>query len=72
MPAEVVVVEELGPETFVFVEMEHFGDTVRVRVRVDSEYRISRGDHTFLEVLGPVHVFGPDGLRLKTASESGD
>ncbi len=72
VPAEVVVVEELGSETFVFVEMEHFGDTVRVRVRVDSEYRISRGDHTFLEVLGPVHVFGPDGLRLKTASESGD
>ncbi|CAN5619796.1 sn-glycerol-3-phosphate ABC transporter ATP-binding protein UgpC [soil metagenome] len=67
--AEVVVVEALGPETFVFVELEHLGKTIRVRVRVDADYAIARGDHTFLEVLGPVHVFGPDGLRLKTAHE---
>jgi multiple sugar transport system ATP-binding protein len=71
VPAEVVVVEELGSETFVFVELEHLGSTVRIRVRVDADYRIARGDHQHLQVHGPVHVFGPDGLRLKTSDETG-
>ena len=69
--AEVVVVEELGSETFVFVELEHLGKTTRIRVRVDADYRVRRGDHTKIEVLGPVHLFGADGLRLRTASEAG-
>jgi multiple sugar transport system ATP-binding protein len=70
-PAEVVVVEELGSETFVFVELEQLGETIRVRVRVDAEYSIARGDRTHVAVQGPVHAFGPDGLRLKTQSEAG-
>jgi multiple sugar transport system ATP-binding protein len=69
-PAEVVLVEELGSETFVLVELEHLGKEIRVRVRVDAEHRIVRGDRTHLAVRGPVHVFGPDGLRLKTRSEA--
>lgn len=69
IPAEVVVVEELGSETFIFVEMEHLGETIRVRVRVSADYAVKRGDKTSLEVVGPVHVFGPDGLRLRTAEE---
>ncbi len=72
VPAEVVVVEELGSETFVFVELEHLGQTVRGRVRVDAEYKVSRGDHTNVKVLGPVHIFGADGLRFKSSSESED
>jgi multiple sugar transport system ATP-binding protein len=70
VPAEVVVVEELGSETFVFVEAEHLGQTLRLRVRTEADYPVARGDHTFLRVLGPVHVFGPDGLRLRTAAEA--
>lgn len=69
VPAEVVVVEELGSETFVFVAMEHQGSTVRIRVRVAADYHIARGDRVSLTVPGPVHVFGPDGLRLRTAEE---
>jgi multiple sugar transport system ATP-binding protein len=70
IPAEVVVVEELGSETFVFVEIQHLGETVRLRVRTEADRVVARGDHTFLKVLGPVHVFGPDGLRLRTAAET--
>ncbi|MFN8520116.1 MAG: ATP-binding cassette domain-containing protein [Chloroflexota bacterium] len=69
VPAEVVVVEELGSESFVFVETEHLGQTIRLRVRADADDRVARGDRTCLRVLGPVHVFGPDGLRLRTAAE---
>jgi hypothetical protein len=69
VPAEVVVVEELGSETFVFVELEHRGQTTRIRVRVDADYQVSRGDDTKVEVLGPVHLFGADGQRFTTSSE---
>jgi multiple sugar transport system ATP-binding protein len=68
-PATVKVVEELGSETFVFAELEHLGETTRVRVRVDADVRVARGDDTHIEVVGPVHLFGADGLRLKTSSE---
>ena len=61
IPATVVVVEELGSETFVFAELEHLDQTTRVRVRVDADYRVARGDNTHVEVLGPVHFFGADG-----------
>ena len=69
VPAEVVVVEELGSETFVFVELEHLGQTRRIRVRVDADYQVKRGDRTQVSVLGPLHLFGRDGQRLATASE---
>ncbi len=69
VPAKVVVVEELGSETFVFAEIEHLGKTTRIRVRVDADYAVARGDNTNVSVMGPVHVFGTNGLRLKTASE---
>ncbi len=69
VPARVVVVEELGSETFVFVETAHRGGTVRIRVRVDADYAIARGDNTYVHVVGPVHVFGSDNLRIQTSAE---
>jgi len=69
VPTEVVVVEELGSETFVFADIEHLGERLRIRIRVDADYAVARGDKTHVNVLGPVHVFGTDGLRLKTAEE---
>jgi multiple sugar transport system ATP-binding protein len=72
VPASVMVVEELGSETFVFVEIEHLGKPTRVRVRVDADYEVARGDNTHVGVLGPVHVFGADGLRFRSASEQTD
>jgi multiple sugar transport system ATP-binding protein len=69
IPATVVVVEELGSETFVFAELQHLDQTTRVRVRVDADYRVARGDNTHIEVLGPVHLFGADGERMRTAAE---
>ena len=69
VPTEVVVVEELGSETFVFADVEHLGETIRIRVRVDADYTVARGDKTNIAVAGPVHVFGPDGLRFRTSEE---
>jgi multiple sugar transport system ATP-binding protein len=69
VPAKVVVVEELGSETFIFAELEHRGEMVRLRIRVDAEVHVTRGDQLYLDTPGPVHVFGPDGPRLTTSSE---
>jgi hypothetical protein len=38
-------------------------------VRADADYAVARGDKTHVSVLGPVHIFGADGLRLRTADE---
>jgi multiple sugar transport system ATP-binding protein len=69
--AEVKTVEELGSETFVFAEMEHLGKTQRIRIRVDADHAVRRGDKTSVNVVGPVHLFGADGLRFRTAAEKG-
>ena len=69
VPTEVVVVEELGSATFVFADIEHRGEPLRIRIRVDADYAVARGDRTHVNVVGPVHVFGSHGLRLKTAEE---
>jgi multiple sugar transport system ATP-binding protein len=69
VPAEVVVVEELGSETFVFLSLEHLGAPIQIRVRVSADTAIARGDHVFVNAVGPVHVFGPDGARLRSSAE---
>ena len=69
VPTEVVVVEELGSETFVFADIEHLGETIRIRIRVDADYAVARGDKTSVGVVGPVHLFGPDGSRFRTSGE---
>jgi len=71
IPTEIVVVEELGSETFVFADIEHLGEKVRIRIRVDAEHAVARGDTTHVSVTGPLHLFGPDGLRFRTAEEQG-
>lgn len=65
-----MVTEELGSETFIFVELEHLGAPVRLRVRVDADVHVARGDTIRLAVPGPVHLFGTDGLRIRTAAEA--
>ena len=68
-PAEIAVVEELGSEIFVFAELQHRGEPLRVRVRLDGEAHVARGDRTHVQVTGTVHVFGADGQRMRTEAE---
>ena len=42
---------------------------LRVRVRLDGEAQVTRGDRTHVQVTGTVHVFGADGQRLRTEAE---
>jgi ABC-type sugar transport system ATPase subunit len=56
-PCTVSVVEELGSEAFLHVQMPHQGNEQNVVVRVGGETTISRGDNLQLGVDGPVHIF---------------
>ena len=64
VPGEVVIVEELGSEAFVHVQIQHLNETVTVVVRDEGETTTRRGDNVHVGFTEKVHVFGPDGLRI--------
>ena len=64
----VQVVEELGSEAFVRVATTHQGQDLRLFVRTEGGTSVHRGDTVHVAYDGPVHVFGPDGLRLGTTT----
>ncbi len=64
LPGKVAVVEELGSESFLHIEIEHEGETVDLVVRAAGETEIDRGDNVHVSVIGATHVFGPDGERV--------
>ncbi|MEL6984684.1 MAG: TOBE domain-containing protein, partial [Actinomycetota bacterium] len=61
---EVSVVEDLGSESFVHVDIDHQGQTMQLVVRGAGETEIGRGDRVNVAIDGPLHVFDPSGARL--------
>ena len=61
---EVVVVEELGSESFVHVHIDHQGETKTLVVRGEGETTIQRGDNVNVHVTGKTHAFAADGSRV--------
>ena len=61
---EVVVVEALGSESFVFVKVEHQGEDEILVVRDPGQRDITRGEQVHVAFTGVVHVFGGDDRRL--------
>ena len=61
---KVVVVEELGSESFLHVHIDHQGETLTLQVRAEGETSIRRGDQVQIAVDGPVHLFSPEGERV--------
>jgi multiple sugar transport system ATP-binding protein len=64
IPGEVIVVEELGSESFLHVNIQHQGETLLLVVRAEGETTIGRGDNVRVNFRGPVHVFDSDGERV--------
>ncbi len=63
-PGEVSVVEELGSESFIHVNIIHQGEPRLIEVRAEGETKIQRGDRVHVSFIGPAHLFGPDGERV--------
>ena len=64
LPGRVIVVEELGSEAFIHVEVEHQHEKQLLVARAPGETDIDRDDNVHLAVTGPTHVFTADGRRL--------
>ena len=64
LPGEVVVVEELGSESFAHVQVQHQGELVTLVVRGAGETAVDRGDHVKVSIIGATHVFADDGSRV--------
>ncbi len=64
LPGKVIVVEELGSEAYLHVQVEHQQESIALVVRAPGETDIDRGDNVHLAISGPTHVFTADGRRL--------
>ncbi len=64
LPGRVSVVEDLGSEAFVHIDVEHRGETTQIVVRGEGESDVRRDDNVAIGLGGPIHLFGPGGERL--------
>jgi multiple sugar transport system ATP-binding protein len=64
--ARIRTVEDLGPEVFVHVLVDHEGEERRVVAKVPAPFTGAIDDTVSLSLNGSVHVFGEDGERIAT------
>ncbi len=64
LAGQVSVVEDLGSESFVHVDVEHQGQQLQLVVRAEGETDVARGDRLQVAFTGPIHAFDPTGARL--------
>ena len=66
IPAVIRVVEDLGPEVFVHVAVEHEGESLSIVAKVAAPFPGIVGESVAIRIVGAVHVFDPSGTRLTT------
>jgi multiple sugar transport system ATP-binding protein len=62
--ATIRTVEDLGPEVFVHVAIEHLGQNVALVSKMSPPFRGQLGDNVGLQISGTTHVFAGDGSRI--------
>lgn len=65
IPGEVKLLEELGSESYIHVQVQHEDRDQILVVRTDGDATVSRGSTVNVGFNGPVHLFGEDGLRIE-------
>jgi len=68
LKATIRTVEDLGPEVFVHVAIDHRGDSVPLVSKMSPPFSGEPGDNVGLELVGTTHVFGGDGLRVTSTN----
>jgi multiple sugar transport system ATP-binding protein len=66
--ARIRTVEDLGPEVFVHLLVDHEGVERRLVAKVPSPFAGATDDDVSLSLDGSVHVFEDDGTRIATVS----
>jgi multiple sugar transport system ATP-binding protein len=66
--ARVRAIEDLGPEVFVHVLVDHEGEERRLVAKVPAPFAGAVDDNVSLSLNGTVQVFGEDGARIATVT----
>jgi multiple sugar transport system ATP-binding protein len=66
--ARIRMVEDLGPEVFLHVVVDHDGEDQRLVAKVPAPFAGEMGDNVPLSLNGTVHVFDEDGMRTATVT----
>jgi multiple sugar transport system ATP-binding protein len=61
---QIRTVEDLGPEVFVHLSLEHDGDTVALVSRMEPPFHGNPGESVGLQITGRTHYFAADGSRV--------
>ena len=64
LPARIRNVEDLGSEMFVHVAVDHQGESLPLIAKTSPPFDGAAGDRVGLQIAGPAHLFGEDGLRI--------
>jgi multiple sugar transport system ATP-binding protein len=68
--AQIRTVEDLGPEVFVHVAVDHRGESVSLVSKMAPPFSGQLGDSVGLQITGTTHLFGGDGSRIASAPAS--
>jgi multiple sugar transport system ATP-binding protein len=68
LQAQIRTVEDLGPEVFVHLAIEHNGGTVPLVSKMPPPFKGGLGDNVRLQITGTTHLFNGDGSRIASAS----
>jgi multiple sugar transport system ATP-binding protein len=64
--ARIRAIEDLGPEVFVHVLVDHGGEERRLVAKTRAPFTGEIDDNVLLALIGSVHIFGEDGARIAT------
>jgi multiple sugar transport system ATP-binding protein len=70
LQAQIRTVEDLGPEVFVHVAVEHQGESVSLTSKMPPPFHGELGDRVGLQITGTTHLFGTDGSRIASTTAS--
>src|SRR3954467_5214795 len=68
LKATIRTVEDLGPEVFVHVALEHQGENLALVSKMQPPFSGNPGDSVGLQIVGSTHVFRGDGSRMVSAT----
>jgi multiple sugar transport system ATP-binding protein len=66
--ANIRTVEDLGPEVFVHLTVEHRGESVPMVSKMSPPFQGELGDSVGLEISGTTHLFAGDGSRITSTN----
>src|SRR3954447_17628121 len=65
--AQIRTVEDLGPEVFVDLSIDHHGESIPVVSKMPPPFVGELGDNVGLQITGETHFFNGDGSRITSA-----